>query len=104
MPLLSVVLPTRNRPRLLARAAASVLAQDVGSLELVVVDDASTDDTPDVLDRLTGLDERVRVVRTASPLGPCEARNRGLEEAEGELVSFCDDDDVWLPAAHHVVD
>ncbi len=104
MPLLSVVLPTRNRARLVTRAASSVLAQDVGSLELVVVDDCSTDDTQDVLDRLTALDGRVRVVRTTSAVGPCEARNRGLEVAEGELVSFCDDDDVWLPGARHVVD
>jgi len=86
------------------RAASSVLAQDVGSLELVVVDDCSTDDTPDVLDRLTALDGRVRVVRTTSAVGPCEARNRGLEVADGELVSFCDDDDVWLPGARHVID
>ena len=95
---LSVVIPTRNRARSLLRAAASVLAQDVTALELVVVDDASDDDTAAALDRLAGADARVRVVRNdADPLGPCLARNRGLEVAQGELVGFCDDDDLWLP-------
>ena len=103
MTLLSVVLPTRNRAGLVGRAAASVLAQDVGALELVVVDDASSDDTPDALDRLASQDKRVRIVRTDAPVGPCVARNRGLEAAEGDLVSFCDDDDMWLPGAGPIV-
>jgi glycosyltransferase involved in cell wall biosynthesis len=97
---LSVVLPTRNRAGELEGAARSVLDQGV-PLELVVVDDGSTDDTPDVLDRLADEDSRVRVVSGGdrSPLGPCVARNRGLEVASGELVAFCDDDDRWLPGA-----
>lgn len=97
---LSVVLPTRNRAGELEGAARSVLDQGV-PLELVVVDDGSTDHTPAVLDRLTDGDPRVRVVTAGAeaPLGPCVARNRGLEVATGELVAFCDDDDRWLPEA-----
>jgi len=101
--LLSVVMPTRNRAREVGRAAASVLSQDVGALELVVVDDSSSDDTANVLDRLTAQDRRVRVVRTEATLGPCVARNRGLEVAQGELVAFCDDDDAWFPGVGKVV-
>jgi hypothetical protein len=98
--LLSVVLPTRNRAAELEGAARSVLDQAV-TLELVVVDDGSTDGTSEVLDRLADEDARVRVVSSpeATPLGPCAARNRGLEVAGGELVAFCDDDDRWLPGA-----
>jgi hypothetical protein len=96
-------MPTHDRARQVVRAAASVLAQDVDDLELVVVDDSSSDDTADVLDRLASQDRRVRVVRTDESVGPCIARNRGLEVAEGELVAFCDDDDAWFPGIGRVV-
>jgi len=101
--LLSVVLPTRNRAGDVRRAAASVLDQEVAALELVVVDDASTDDTPAVLGALAEKDRRVRVVTTAGPLGPCAARNAGLAVANGELVGFCDDDDTWTAGAARAV-
>jgi hypothetical protein len=96
-------MPTHNRARELGRAAASVLAQDVENLELVIVDDSSSDETPEVLDRLASGDARVRVVRTDETVGPCVARNRGLAVAAGELVSFCDDDDAWFPGIGTVV-
>jgi hypothetical protein len=96
-------MPTHNRARELGRAASSVLAQNVENLELVIVDDSSSDQTPDVLDRLASQDGRVRVVRTDETVGPCVARNRGLEVAQGELVAFCDDDDAWFPGVGEVV-
>ena len=96
-------MPTHNRARELGRAASSVLAQHVENLELVIVDDSSSDDTPEVLDRLASQDGRVRVVRTDATVGPCVARNRGLEVAQGELVAFCDDDDAWFPGVGEVV-
>lgn len=98
-----MVMPTHNRARDVGRAAASVLAQNVDNLELVIVDDSSTDDTGDVLDRLASSDRRVRVVSTNETVGPCVARNRGLEVAEGDLVAFCDDDDAWFPGVGEVV-
>jgi glycosyltransferase involved in cell wall biosynthesis len=100
--LLSVVMPTRNRPERLLRASESVLSQDVDSIELVVVDDDSTDDTPEVLDRLA-CDERVTVVHNAESLGPGGSRNRGIAAARGNLLGFCDDDDTWLPGAARAV-
>jgi hypothetical protein len=96
-------MPTHNRAREVVRAAASVLSQNVDPLELVVVDDSSSDDTPSVLDHLASQDRRVRVVRTEEPSGPCLARNRGLQVAEGELVAFCDDDDAWFPGVGRLV-
>jgi Glycosyl transferase family 2 len=101
--LLSVVMPTHNRAGELSTAASSVLDQDVGSLELVIVNDASNDTTAAVLDELAGRDSRVRVVESPEALGPCEARNLGLEHAQGELVAFCDDDDSWLPGVGRAV-
>lgn len=96
--LLSVVLPTHDRADWLPWAATSILSQSVDHLELIIVDDASTDGTQEVTDRLSD-DARVRVVRNASSLGPGGSRNQGIAAAEGELLAFCDDDDAWLPGA-----
>jgi hypothetical protein len=96
-------MPTHDRAGEVGRAAASVLDQDVKSLELVIVDDSASDDTVGVLERLQSQDRRVRVVRTAGSVGPCVARNRGIEVAQGELVAFCDDDDAWLPGVGKIV-
>ena len=97
-PKLSVVMPTHNRPEQLARAAQSVLSQDLTDLELIIVDDASSDDTPTVTERLSD-DSRVTVVRNEESVGPGGARNQGISLARGEMLGFCDDDDAWLPGA-----
>ncbi len=102
--LVSVVMPTRNRPERLERAARSVLQQRTVELELVIVDDASSDHTPEVAAELAD-DRRVQVVRNHQPLGPGGSRNRGISVARGDLVGFCDDDDTWLPGtARSVID
>jgi len=104
-PRLSVVLPTRNRPIDLLRAARSVLSQTFRDLELIVVDEGSSDETPEVLVRLCEEDPRVRTVRNDVALGLPGARNTGIDVARGDLVSFCDDDDAWLPdAAQYLVE
>jgi glycosyltransferase involved in cell wall biosynthesis len=96
-PRLSVVLPTHNRSGLLRRAIASLLAQTFDDFEILVVDDASTDATPEVVAELAGADPRVRYLRLDPNVGVGAARNRGLELARGELVALQDDDDVALP-------
>ncbi len=96
MPLVSVVLPTRDRARLVEGAVASVLEQDVHSLELVVVDDASQDDT---IERLAAIDDgRLTVVSLPKPVGAAGARNIGIARSTGALIAFQDSDDEWLPA------
>lgn len=109
-PAVSVVIPTRNRPRQLARAIRSVLAQTASDLEILVVDDASTDDvgaglaplglTPLGLAPL-GLtpfaEPRLRVLRHDHRRGACAARNTGIAAARGRFVALLDDDDEWLP-------
>lgn len=102
--LLSVVIPTRNRPDRLVAAVRSVLAQDYPWIEVVVVDDGSGPETVEVLDRV-GTDrpgspgKRIVVMRHDEPQGASASRNVGIGSASGELISFCDDDDVWLPGA-----
>lgn len=97
--LLSVVIPTHDRPDRLGAAVASVLDQDHPALEVVIVDDGSQPATAELLDRLTADDRRVVVVRHDEPQGASAARNAGIAAARGELIGFCDDDDVWLPGA-----
>ncbi|MCU1378446.1 MAG: hypothetical protein JWN29_1429 [Acidimicrobiales bacterium] len=98
MPALAVIVATRNRAELIAGAVASVQAQTVDDLEIVVVDDGSTDGTTEVLDRLAAEDRRVVVVRGPGVGSPGAARNAGLRATSAEVVAFCDDDDRWHPA------
>lgn len=97
--LLSVVIPTHDRPERLAVAVRSVLDQEDATIEVVIVDDGSGPATADMIDRLTNEDHRVVAVRNDEAQGSSEARNRGIARATGALISFCDDDDAWLPGA-----
>ncbi len=107
--LLSVVIPTHDRPNRLAAAIRSVLDQDYPWIEVVVVDDGSGPETAEVLDGLgtgsLGTDEirspgkRLVVIRHDEPRGASASRNIGIGAASGELITFCDDDDIWLPGA-----
>lgn len=91
---MTVVIPNYNYARFLPEAIESVLAQSYRPLEVVVVDDGSTDGSQEILKRYG---ERIRWV-TQQNQGVSEARNRGAHEARGELLAFLDADDVWLPA------
>lgn len=95
MPLVSVLLSVHNDARFLAAAVESVLRQTVDDLELIVVDDASTDETPAVLSAVQ--DSRLRVLRNERQLGLAASLNRGLDEAQGRYVARLDADDVALP-------
>jgi glycosyltransferase involved in cell wall biosynthesis len=95
MPDATVVVPTHNRSAMLATTLRSVLWQRDVSLEVIVVDDGSTDGTAQILSSIS--DGRLRVLRNDTPRGVSAARNRGLAEATGEWVAFVDDDDLWAP-------
>lgn len=90
-------MPVFNGARTLRRSMASVLDQTHRDLELLVVDDGSTDDTPRIAAELAGRDERVRVLHRAQCGGPAAARNTGIAAARGRYLAFCDADDLWLP-------
>ncbi len=91
----TVVIPTRNRSHMLRRALHSALGQRGVDLQVVVVDEASTDGTPELLARIA--DDRLVVVRHDRPRGVAAARNAGVAVAAGRWVAFLDDDDVWAP-------
>lgn len=96
-PLVSVVLPTRNRVQLLRAAVQTVLEQTWEELELLVVDDASTDGTAEYIEAQRQADARVRYIRFDRRRGAAAARNAGIAESRGAYVVFQDDDCVWTP-------
>ncbi len=93
-PIVSVILPTYNRAHLLKRAAKSVLQQSFTSLELIIIDDASTDATKEVVTELN--DPRITYIRHETNQGGPAARNTGISRAKGIYIAFQDSDDEWL--------
>ena len=92
-PLVSAIIPTFNRANLVGEAIDSVLCQTYRNVEVIVVDDGSTDDTLAALKRYG---DRIQVI-SQSNAGPAAARNHGIRRSHGELIAFLDSDDLWLP-------
>jgi GT2 family glycosyltransferase len=95
-PLVSVVVPTFNRAKIVVVAIASALAQTYSPTEVVVVDDGSSDETEEKIRHDYGTDSRVRYVRKENG-GPASARNFGFAYAHGDYVALLDSDDTWHP-------
>jgi glycosyltransferase involved in cell wall biosynthesis len=94
--LVSAIIPVFNRPALLVEAVSSALAQTYSRLEIIIVDDGSTDETPEVIRSLSERDSRVRSARRTNG-GPGLARESGREIARGEFIQYLDSDDLLLP-------
>jgi glycosyltransferase involved in cell wall biosynthesis len=94
-PLVSVILPTYNRADTLARAVVSALGQTHKNLEILVIDDASSDRTDEVVASVE--DERIRYVRLDDNVGAAAARNIGFKESKGQFVTFIDSDNIFYP-------
>ena len=90
--LISVIIPTYNRAHLIKRSAESVLNQTYKNIELIIVDDGSTDNTKEVIDSIK--DERIVYIKQENQ-GCCAARNKGIDTAKGKYIAFQDSDDVW---------
>jgi glycosyltransferase involved in cell wall biosynthesis len=93
IPAISVIIPTFNRSSLLVDAITSVIGQTFQPLDIIVVDDGSTDDTPQIILKFG---KSIRYIKTANR-GVSAARNRGVVEAKGEWLAFLDSDDTWSP-------
>jgi glycosyltransferase involved in cell wall biosynthesis len=94
-PAIAVIMPVHNRAEAVSRAIGSVLAQDYPDFELIVVDDGSTDGTPEVVEAIA--DPRLNLIRMPANMGANTARNRGIEAASAPLLAFLDSDDAYLP-------
>ena len=93
-PLVSVIIPTYNRKHVLTKAIQSVINQTYQSLELLIIDDGSTDGTEKAVKEFS--DSRIRYFRYECNMGVAAARNVGVKEATGEYIAFLDSDDEWL--------
>lgn len=98
----AAVIPVRNRPSLIATAIASVQAQTLPLDEIVVVDDGSTDNTPDVVEHLSKQDSRIRLLRLPASGGAAAARNLGIRATRSRWICFLDSDDSWMPKKHEM--
>ncbi|MEA2413857.1 MAG: hypothetical protein QOI58_514 [Thermoanaerobaculia bacterium] len=95
-PLISTIIPVFNRPGMLAEAVDSVLAQTYRPIEIVIVDDGSTDDTPRMIEELAARHPEVRGIRKPNG-GPGLAREAGRTEASGGFIQYLDSDDLLMP-------
>jgi len=98
-PIISVIMPCYNQARFLPEAVASLRAQVYAYWECIIVNDGSSDNTAQLAVTLASFDSRVRLINQKN-LGPAAARNRGLEEANGQIVHFLDGDDYILPGMY----
>jgi glycosyltransferase involved in cell wall biosynthesis len=95
LPLVSAIIPTRNRPNMLFRAVRSIACQTYPNIELIIVDDEPEGSIEERLRQETGL-HSCRVIKNGRKPGGAGARNTGFLESEGEFIGFLDDDDEWM--------
>ena len=96
-PVVSVVMPAYNAATYLPNTVQSVLEQSFKDLELLIVDDASSDHTFEVVEKLSATDSRITYIKLDENQGVANARNVGVQHSRGEYVAFLDSDDIWLP-------
>lgn len=95
--LVSVIMPAYNAQATLADSAHSVLKQTHRHLELLIINDRSTDNTAQIMESLAQLDPRIRLIHRDSNGGVAQARNAGIDLAKGKYIAFLDSDDLWMP-------
>lgn len=96
-PIVSVIIPTHNREQFIATAIQSVLAQSCQDFEIIIVNDASTDNTKQILFNLAKQDKRIQIINNTVSLGGAASRNAGIAISKGKWIAFLDDDDTWHP-------
>ena len=95
--LVSIIMPLYNAERFISQAIESVLLQSYHNFELLIVDDKSTDSSIEIVTRYMKKDKRIKLFFLDVNSGTVKARNKAIQEAKGDLISFLDSDDMWLP-------
>lgn len=93
----SIIMPAYNCAKYITESIASVTAQTYTNWELLIVDDASTDNTQQVVEELAKKDSRIKYIRLEKNSGAAVARNTAIEKADGRYMAFLDSDDLWYP-------
>lgn len=97
MPLVSVIFTSYNYSRYLEKSIRSILQQNYRDFELIIIDDASTDSSPDIIRRIAKEDDRIHAIYHSSNQGISRTQNQGIEKSVGKYVAFCASDDIWHP-------
>lgn len=95
MSLVSIVMPAYNSSNFIEESINSVLIQSYKNIELIIIDDFSTDCTSSILKRLEDVDDRITVINLTKNEGVANARNIGIDISRGEFIAFIDSDDIW---------
>lgn len=95
MPEVSVIIPTFNRGTVIEESINSVLSQTYSDFEILVIDDGSTDNTKEIVEKIGN--KKIRFIQLGKNCGACYARNVGIENAKGKYIAFQDSDDIWYP-------
>lgn len=95
--LVSIIMPAYNSEKYIGKAIESVLAQTYNNWELIVIDDASKDNTLDIINDYRKKDSRIKLFQNKVNTGVSATRNIGIELASGDWIAFLDSDDIWLP-------
>jgi teichuronic acid biosynthesis glycosyltransferase TuaG len=96
-PLVSIVTPCFNAEKTLAVTIESILNQTYRNLELIIIDDCSLDSSLQVANSFMSIDPRIKVLKLDYNSGVAKARNKGIDAGSGQLLPFCDADDIWYP-------
>ena len=95
--LVTIYLPTKNRVNLLRRAVDSVLSQTYANIELIVIDDGSSDETSALLSSIRAGDARLKIITNSVSVGSNASRNSAIQAATGDFITGLDDDDAFEP-------
>ena len=95
--MVSIITPSRNTEKYIARTMDSVLAQTYGEWEMIIVDDLSTDNSPSIIETYAQKDSRIKLIRSEQKSGASGSRNRAIEASQGQYIAFLDADDLWVP-------
>jgi glycosyltransferase involved in cell wall biosynthesis len=95
--LVSVITPSYNSSKYISQTIDSVLSQTYQNWEMIIVDDASPDNSNDIIEDYCKKDSRIKLIKLEKNSGPAVARNRAIQEAKGRYISFLDADDLWVP-------
>ena len=95
--LVSIITPSYNSERFISDTINSVIEQTYDNWELIIVDDASYDQTPKIIIRFLSKESRIKAIFLKENIGPSEARNQAIRIAKGRFIAFLDSDDLWLP-------
>ena len=95
--LVSIITPMHNSSAFISETINSVICQTYSYWEMIIIDDASSDNSVAIVEKIINEESRIKLIKSSIDLGPAKARNMGIELASGRYISFLDSDDLWLP-------